>query len=204
MIQTHALSRVNSCSPSYLASEHRSTFVHYANELDKGITLSDGSTLAKLVRARIDKTIAKKLSGTKLAEKLTSSGGVVKYILKHNKFTRAELHELQTYVEIVERVETYSKELMFTAAKSARGNGQSIKLKGDQAARLYMQDGASKPDPKQFPDCACCTHGLTDVPKENKKAVKEKERISKESVVNQRIIKEWKGGRWVKMSFEVL
>jgi hypothetical protein len=92
----------------------------------------------------------------------------------------------------MERVETYSKELMFTATKSAKGDGHSIKLKGDQAARLYIQGGASKPDSRQFPDCACCTHTLTDMPKENKAAKKENDRISKESGVNKRKIAVWK------------
>ena len=174
--------------------DNRSNFIKHAKEIDKNVALSDGSTLSQLVKARVDASIPTKMSGKNLAEKLCQSWGVIRYILRHDQFSRAELHELQTYVEIMERVETFCREQLFVASKSAKGDGRTIKLKGEQAARLYLKGGGTKPNLLQFPDCACCTHGLIDEPKENKKARRENEQISKDSSDNHKVFLGWKAG----------
>lgn len=171
---------------------NRSVFINHAKKLDKGISLDDGSTLANLVRGRVDVSIPNKVSGKNLAEKLCKSWGVIRYILKHKPFSRAELHELQTYIEIMERVERFCREQIFISSKRAKGDGKTIKLKGEQATRLYLKGGGTKPNQLQFPDCACCNHGLVDEPKENKKASKDNEKISKESADNHKVFLAWK------------
>jgi hypothetical protein len=84
-------------------------------------------------------------------------------------------------------VDTFCKEQLFLESISTKGDGKSIKLPGDKAARLYLKDGRTKPNPTQFPDCACCTHVLVDEPKENKKARKDNEKITKESSANHKV-----------------
>jgi hypothetical protein len=95
----------------------------------------------------------------------------------------------------MERVETFCKEQLFLESKNMKGDGKTIKLTVDKAARLYLKDGRTKPNPTQFPDCACCTHGLFDEPKENKKARKDNKKIIKESSANHKVYLAWKNGK---------
>jgi hypothetical protein len=126
---------------------NKSTLIEHANAIDKHIALSDGVTLASLVNARVDFSLPVKLSGKAVAEKLCRSWGVISFILKHGRFSRGELHDLQNYITIMERVETFCKEQLFLESKSTKGDGKTIKLPGDKAARLYLKDGGTKPNP---------------------------------------------------------
>jgi len=73
-------------------SDSRSVLAKYASELDGKVSLPDGASLEHLIQCRIPHklTIPKKVSGQKIADYLTSSWVVVRYVLRYSSLKRQE------------------------------------------------------------------------------------------------------------------
>lgn len=137
----------------------------------------------------------KKYSGKEAAEVLTRSWGVVKYVLANCRLRRDEQHDLQSYITIMERVELIGREQQFLDDEDKKGDGKTIKLRGDEASRLYLQGGATKPLTREFPCCARCNHTLIDEPKSNKSTKRQNDCMRREANHKHEIWKEWSMGR---------
>jgi len=86
------------------------------------------------------------------------------------KLGREEMHDMHSYLQLMELIENSSKRELAEADNEDR-NAKSIKLSGQEMERNFLGKG-NNVDRHRFPECPKCGHHLIDEPNSNKSVAK--------------------------------
>jgi len=134
----------------------RATLAQWTKNIGGGVTIKD------LLTRAIPINIPAKIGKSMLCKFMVDVWAVLKPVSTNVKIGRAEMHDLQQYIELMNRMEATAMSVI-NEANNTDKNSKSLKLSSHAMERGYLADRGTKP-PSKYCLCAKCGHVLVDEP----------------------------------------
>jgi len=167
---------------------NREYLVGLAGGLDATMSFEDGGgvTIKDLLARAIPINIPAKIGKSKLCKFMVDVWAVFKPVSANVKIGRAEMHDLQQYIELMTRVEATARREIHEADNIDK-NSKSHKLPSHAMERRYLADRGTKPS-SRYCLCAKCGHVLVDEPPMNKDVARKDRQLEEKWKADRTII----------------
>jgi hypothetical protein len=148
-----------------------------ASRVDKTIVFSaDQQTIYNMLSSTIPQRIFAKTTKSKIFKLIVDVWNILHILLLLRKLGRAEEHNLQSYLQLLDMIEKSCHWELAEAGNKNR-NVKSVKILQQERERNFKELCGFGVDSCRFPGCAKCGHTLIDKPYSNKAKVKQNTEI---------------------------